>query len=107
MSAISEKLAAKKERLNEHWNPAVGDVLEGTVAEIGETPTANSGGGAMYARIQTDSGKRTVFINSVLEKQFDEEGIEEGSVIAIEFLGLVKSRKSNQEYKNYVVVKAD
>lgn len=105
MSVISEKLKAKKEAQAEPWHPNVDDILEGIVTEIGETQTDN--GLAKYAHVETDTGKVTVFINSVLQKQFEQEKVEEGVSIGIQYLGKVKSKKSDNEYKNYLVVRAD
>ena len=107
MSTLTEKLKAKKEAgaNSAFWKPNEGDVLEGEVILIGTTITEN--GDAKYCDIQTETGKLSVFINSVLEKQFAQEGVEEGDTIAIEYLGKVKSKKGKREYKNYVVVKGD
>lgn len=105
MSTLTEKLKEKKAKQSNVWHPEVGEILEGTVSEMGDTITAN--GDAKYAHIETETGKVTVFLNSVLQKQFEEEQVEEGDTIAIEFLGMVKSQKGKREYKNFCVVKSD
>lgn len=106
MSTLAEKLKAKKEQQSGVWHPEEGDILEGRVTEIGNTITAN--GDAKYAHIETEQGKVTVFLNSVLQKQFEQEKVDIGDTIGIEFLGKVKSRKGkNKEYFNYLVAKAD
>ncbi len=106
MSALTDKLQEKKQKQTCVWHPAAaGEVTEGKVVLIGETITAN--GDAKFAEIETATGKMTVFLSSVLQKQFDMEKVEEGDTIAIEFMGEVKSSKSKRVYKNYVVVKGD
>ncbi len=105
MSALAEKLKEKKQRQGYVWHPEVGEILEGKVSEMGDTITAN--GDAKYAHMETETGKITVFLNSVLQKQFEEEKVDEGDTIAIEFLGMVMSQKGKREYKNFCVVKAD
>src|SRR5271157_5808955 len=108
MSALTEKLKAKKQAINDSafWHPEEGDVLEGEVVKRGTTITRE--GEAEFAEISTEEGKiLTVFLNSVLIKEFDKEKIEEGDTIAIEYLGKVKSQKSQREYKNFIAVKDD
>ena len=106
MSALTEKLKAKKQAINDaaFWHPEEGDVLEGEIVKRGTTITRE--GEAEFAEIATEEGKIvTVFLNSVLIKEFDKEKVEEGDTIAIEYLGKVKSQKSQREYKNFIVVK--
>src|SRR5271157_3116912 len=108
MSALTEKLKAKKQALNDSafWHPEEGDTLEGEVVKRGTTITRE--GEAEFAEIATEDGKIvTIFLNSVLLKEFEKEKIEEGDTIAIEYLGKVKSRKSQREYKNFIAVKDD
>lgn len=108
MSVLTEKLKVKKQAINDaaFWHPEEGDVLEGELVKKGTTITRE--GEAEFAEIATEEGKIvTVFLNSVLIKEFDKEKVEEGDTIAIEYLGKVKSQKSQREYKNFIVVKDD
>ncbi len=106
MSVLTEKLKVKKQAINDaaFWHPEEGDVLEGELVKRGTTITRE--GEAEFAEIAAEEGKIvTVFLNSVLIKEFDKEKVEEGDTIAIEYLGKVKSQKSQREYKNFIVVK--
>jgi|GEM_PF-2537365 len=106
MSALTEKLKTKKQAINDaaFWHPEEGDVLEGEVVKRGTTITRE--GEAEFAEIATEEGKIvTVFLNSVLMKEFDKEKVVEGDTIAIEYLGKVKSQKSQREYRNFIMVK--
>lgn len=104
MSALTEKLAAKKQKQSDTWKPeTVGDTLEGKVLEIGDTITEY--GDARYAHIETANSKVTVWLNSVLQQQFEDEKVQEGDVIAIEYTGQTKSKNGKRVYKSFVVVK--
>lgn len=106
MSALTEKLKAKKQAISDSlfWHPEEGDVLEGEVVKRGTTITRE--GEAEFVEIASEDGKVvTVFMNSVLVKEFEKEKVEEGDIIAVEYLGKVKSQKSQREYKNFIVVK--
>ena len=107
MSALLDKLKEKEQQSstsNGYWKPEEGEVLEGTVAKIGSTITSN--GDATYCDLQTEAGKVSLFLNSVLKQAFANESVQEGDTIAIKYLGLEKSKKGRQ-YKNYIVVKDD
>jgi len=104
MSTLTDKLAAKKAGQGETWKPeTIGDILEGKVIELGDTITEY--GEAKYAHLETENGKVTVWLNSVLQQQFTDEKVEEGDVIAIEYTGMTKSKNGKRAYKSFVVVK--
>lgn len=106
--SLTDKLTQKeKDRDKEgtYWKPAEGDILEGVASDIEDTITAN--GDAKVMDIETAEGKTfTIFVNSVLEKQFAEEKVKPGDKIAIKFLGLFPSHKNpKRKFKDYLVVK--
>jgi hypothetical protein len=108
MSGLLEKLKEKEKTNNyavKYWKPNPGDVIEGTVDDIGTTIT--SMGDSNYIQIIDSSGeKHLIFLNSVLKRLANEEDVQKGDRIAIKFTGLVESKKyKNRRFKNYILVK--
>lgn len=109
MSELLRKRLEEKEKMKEKdstfWSPEEGEILEGKVAKIGTTITEY--GDADFAEIELEGGvKKTVFINPILARQFEEEEVREGDEVAVKFLGKVQSKKTKRWTKNYVVAKA-
>ena len=111
MSSLVDKIKEKEQERNKEyetqfWKPAEGEILEGVVTEMGDTITEH--GDAEYLDIETDGGKKfTVFINSVLRKLIAGEDVKVDDRIAIKYLGLVQSKKSNRKFKDYILVKEE
>ncbi|MFZ6007212.1 MAG: hypothetical protein ACOYU2_06105 [Nitrospirota bacterium] len=110
MSLIDKIKEKEQERNKEYsvlfWKPEPDEIIEGIVEEMGETITPN--GDAEFIQIQTDEGKKImVFINSILQKLIVQEDVKTGDRIAIKYLGLVQSKKTNRKYKDYILVKDD
>jgi hypothetical protein len=110
--SLADKIKEKEQERNKEydilfWKPVEGDVLMGTVEEMGSTITEH--GDSEYIQIQTDEQKKfMVFLNSVLQKLVEQEDVKTGDRIAIKFLGLVQSRKfKTKKYKDYILVKDD
>jgi len=112
MTDLSRKLEEKKKERSKHgksifWRPVnQGDRVEGIVRKMGTTITAY--GESDFIELETDQGMVTVWLNSVLKRQVEEEKVREDDHIAIEFLGVVSSSKNKKKaYKDYILVKAD
>jgi len=106
MSALTEKLREKQagqaKNGRQIWKPKEGEILEGVVLKMGSTITQY--GDAEYCDIRDDQGETwTVFLSKVLKDKIDEELVEEGDRIAIEFLGMKKAAKGTKRYKDYLV----
>ncbi|MGB9878352.1 MAG: hypothetical protein ACPLGZ_00045 [Candidatus Pelagibacter ubique] len=107
MADLREKLEEKKKEKNQNsaifWRPNPGDVLEGTVKDIGTTIT--SFGESDYIDVITDQNQIvTVWMNSVLKHLIKKEGVRKGDRIAIEFLGVRSSKTKKKGYKDYILV---
>jgi len=107
MSTLTEKLREKQagqaKNGRQVWKPEEGEILEGVVTQMGSTITQF--GDAEYLDIKDDQGHVwTVFLSKVLKTKIDEELVEEGDRVAIEFLGLKKAAKGTKKYKDYLVV---
>lgn len=109
---LSEKLREKEKEQDKvydvlYWKPSEGDVLEGTVTDIGTTITAH--GDSDFVQVETDEKKKfMVFCNGLLKRLLDEEEVKKGDYIAIRFKGFVQSKKSKtKRYRNYILVKDD
>jgi DNA helicase TIP49 (TBP-interacting protein) len=109
---LADKLQEKKrEQEKEYdvlfWKPQEGDVIEGAVAEIGTTITSH--GDSDYVQIQTEDDKKyMIFCNGYLKRLLEEESVQKGDYIAIEFTGYVQSKKyKTRKFKSYVLVKDD
>lgn len=113
MSKLLEKLKEKEQERQNHsdysviiWKPEKGEVLEGTVDEIGHTITDY--GDADFISLTTDDEQKyMIFLNSVLSRLVDEEDVRPGDRIAIKYIGMKQSKKSNKKYKDYLLVKDD
>jgi len=108
MSSLLEKIAEKEQAKNaeyeiQFWRPEPGEIIEGRVTEMGETITEN--GDAEYFQIEAKGRKFLVFVNAVLHRLLEEEDVQTGDRIAVKFLGLVQSKKSDRKYKDYILVK--
>jgi DNA helicase TIP49 (TBP-interacting protein) len=108
VSSLTEKLKEKKQQTKqyeiEYWKPAEGDILEGEVQDIGQTITTY--GDSDYIQVLTPDGKKVLaFCNGILKRLLDEENVQIGDVIAIEFLGLAESKKNpKRKFKDYILV---
>lgn len=82
-----------------------GDIVHGEVTDMGSTITQY--GESEYIEIKGEDGqKTTVFLNTVLKKQVEEETVKVGNIVAIKFLGEVQSKKNvRKSYKDFVLVK--
>lgn len=107
--SLTDKLKEKeqenvKEFSTIFWKPKEGEVLEGKVEKIGQTITEF--GDKNYLELVTDEGKKfTVFINAVLERLIEKEGVKKGDRVAIKYKGLGLSKKTKREFKDYILVK--
>jgi DNA helicase TIP49 (TBP-interacting protein) len=109
---LADKLKEKKrEQEKEYdvifWKPTEGEIIEGTVEDIGTTITEH--GDSDYVQIETEDGKKyMIFVNGYLKRLLEEEEVEKGDYIAIEFTGYVQSKKyKTRKFKSYVLVKAE
>jgi len=112
MTDLSRKLEEKKKERSKHgksifWRPVnQGDRVEGIVRKMGTTITAY--GESDFIELETDQGMMTVWLNSVLKRQVEEEKVHEDDHVMIEFLGVVSSSKNKKKaYKDYILVKAE
>jgi len=112
MTDLSRKLEEKKKERSKHgksifWRPVnQGDRVEGIVRKMGTTITTF--GESDYLELETDQGMMTVWLNSVLKRQVEEEKVHEDDHVMIEFLGVVSSSKNKKKaYKDYILVKAE
>lgn len=109
--SLMDKLKEKEQERNKEysilfWKPQEGEIIEGTIEEIGETITEY--GDSEYVQIPTDDQKKyMVFINSVLKKLVEAEDVKVGDRVAIKYLGLSQSKKTKRKYKDYILVKDD
>lgn len=83
------------------WTPKPGEIIEGIVTEIGKTFTKF--GKSSYIKIAQNGSKYLIFCNKVLEDKLEEEGAQEGDQIAIEYEGMMSSKRGTK-YKSYIVV---
>lgn len=88
------------------WKPNVGEEVEEVIIELGVTSTEY--GAVQHADIITnEKNKSRIFINTILEEQFEKENIEKGDTIRVKFLGLKPSKKNPKKtYKDYVLAAA-
>lgn len=107
MENLNEKIEAKmKERetkIGNSWRPEPNEILEGIVEKIGSTITDY--GDQNYIEVATGLGKYTVWCNSILQEQIDEESVAVGDHIGIKFLGLKTTKGGKRKYKDFILVK--
>lgn len=109
--SLIQLIAQKEQERGEHgdfeykfWKPNPGEIIQGVVDKMGSTITDY--GESDYIELDTcNDGKFTIFLNQILVRQVEEEKVTRGDTIGIKYLGLVKSKKSSREYKDYVLVK--
>ncbi|MBF0558847.1 MAG: hypothetical protein HQL08_08710 [Nitrospirae bacterium] len=111
MNSLIDKLKQKEAEKNKDyevkfWKPEAGEILEGKVTDMGNTITRE--GDAEFMQIEIGTGKFMVFVNSVLSRLMEDEGVQIGDTVAVKFLGLIESNKNKKrKFKDYVLVKAD
>lgn len=106
MDKLAKKEAEHKEKFGGgFWNPTEGEILEGTVVEMGTEKTQYRNDQA-FLKIKTeDDTEVKVFCNAQLESLVADEDVNVKDYIAIKFLGARKSNKTGRTYKNYLLAK--
>jgi len=100
---IEAKMKQRETKIGNSWRPEEGEILEGVVEKLGDSITIY--GDQSFLEVTTGLGKVTVWLNSILQEQVEEEEISKGDHIAIKYLGLKKSKKGDRQWKDFIVVK--
>ncbi|WP_353685419.1 hypothetical protein [Thermodesulfovibrio sp. 3462-1] len=98
---LEQRKAERIKNTTLFWRPIIGDVMEGTVVDIGSVIT--SLGESNYIDVMTDTGEIvTIWLNTVLQALVEKEKVKKGDRIAVEYLG-VRSKNKKIAHKEYVI----
>jgi len=106
MATMAEQMRAAMQQSKLVWRPqAEGEIIEGTVTEIGKTITEN--GEREFLKMQTEGGEKMVFLNRSLKKLVSKNMVDEGDRIAIGYVGQVVGTGAHEgkTFKNYMLLK--
>lgn len=106
--SLEEKIAEREKQQQKEfdirfWKPRTGESIEGTVLDHGATITEY--GDQEFLDLQDDAGQKwRVWLNAILERLVDEEGVGAGDRVRIKFIGTKPSKKNPEKtYKDFLL----
>ena len=81
------------------WNPEPGEAIAGEIIEVDRH--AGRDNDSTLITLRTEAGERVpVWLNTVLEREFDHQQMGNGCVVALKYFGK-RTSKAGREYKAY------